>query len=170
VSEDGVPRRAVCPGSFDPITLGHLDVITRAAGLFDEVIVALFANPAKPGRFALQRRLELVGDAVAGLANVRAELAPPGLLVDYCAAVGAQALVKGVRGSADVDYELPMAVMNRQLAGVETVFLAADPALIHVSSSLVKEVAGHGGDVSRFVTPAVLKALSDGPGALPDPG
>jgi pantetheine-phosphate adenylyltransferase len=162
VSDGGTVRRAVCPGSFDPVTLGHVDVITRAAGLFDEVIVALFTNPAKRGRFSPQRRLDLVTDAIAGLPNVRAELAPGGLLVDYCAAVGAQALVKGVRGSADVDYELPMAVMNRHLGGVETVFLAADPGLLHVSSTLVKEVSGHGGDVSPFVTPAVLAALLEG--------
>jgi pantetheine-phosphate adenylyltransferase len=155
-----VVRRAVCPGSFDPITLGHLDVIRRAARLFDEVIVALFDNPAKRGRFDPAARLELVTDAIGGLDGVRVERAPSGLLVDYCRSVGAVAVVKGVRGSADLDYELPMAAMNRHLAEIETVFLAADPALIHVSSSLVKEVAGHGGDVSAFVTPAVLKALS----------
>jgi pantetheine-phosphate adenylyltransferase len=155
-------RRVVCPGSFDPITLGHVDVITRAARLFDEVVVALFVNPAKQGRFAPQRRLELATDAVQGLANVRVELAEGGLLADYCVAVGAEAVVKGVRGSADVDYELPMAAMNRHLGLIETVFLAADPSLIHISSSLVKEVAGHGGDVAPFVTPAVLAALLEG--------
>lgn len=152
-------RRGVCPGSFDPITLGHLDVIKRAAGLFDEVVVALFANPAKRSRFTPEQRLALASDAVAGLPNVRVDAVSGGLLVDYCRSIGAQALIKGVRGSADLDYELPMAVMNRQLAGVETVFLVADPTLVHVSSSLVKEVAGHGGDVSAFVTPAVLTAL-----------
>jgi pantetheine-phosphate adenylyltransferase len=151
--------RVVCPGSFDPITLGHLDVITRAARLFDEVVVAVFANPAKQGRFTPEERVDLAMDAVGGLDNVRVELAPGGLLVDYCRAVGAVGVVKGVRGSADVDYELPMAVMNRHLASVETIFLAADPALVHVSSTLVKEVSGHGGDVSPFVTPAVLEAL-----------
>lgn len=160
-SGTGRVRRVVCPGSFDPITLGHLDVITRASRLFDEVVVALFVNPAKQGRFAPARRLELAVDAVSALPNVRVELAEGGLLADYCVAVGAEAVVKGVRGSADVDYELPMAVMNRHLGMVETVFLAADPALIHVSSSLVKEVAGHGGDVSPFVTPAVLAALRE---------
>ena len=155
-------RRAVCPGSFDPITLGHLDVITRAAGLFDEVVVALFGNPAKQGRFTLEQRLSLATDAISGLPNVRVEAVAGGLLVDYCRSIDAQAVIKGVRGSADLDYELPMAVMNRHLAGVETVFLVADPALVHVSSSLVKEVSGHGGDVSAFVTPAVLAALQSG--------
>jgi pantetheine-phosphate adenylyltransferase len=155
-------RRVVCPGSFDPITRGHLDVITRASRLFDEVVVAVFVNPAKQGRFTPRRRLELAVDAVSGLPNVRVELAETGLLADYCVAAGAEAVVKGVRGSADLDYELPMAAMNRHLGGVETVFLAADPALIHVSSTLVKEVAGHGGDVAPFVTPAVLTALVEG--------
>src|SRR4051794_25501443 len=101
----GTTRRAVCPGSFDPITLGHLDVITRAAGLFDEVLVALFANPAKLGRFTPEQRLALAADATAALPNVRVEAVPGGLLVDYCRSVGAQAVIKGIRGSADVDYE-----------------------------------------------------------------
>lgn len=155
-------RRAVCPGSFDPITRGHVDVIGRAAGLFDEVVVALFANPAKPGRFTPARRRDLAEDALADLPNVRVDLVEGGgLLAEYCRRIGAGAVVKGVRSSADVDYELPMAVMNRHLTGVETVFLAADPALLHVSSSLVAEVAGHGGDVGAWVTPAVLAALKD---------
>ena len=150
--------RAVCPGSFDPVTLGHVDVVTRAAALFDEVVVAVAINPAKQGLFSVDERRELLAGCFADLPGVRVD-AFGGLLVDYCQEQGAAALVKGLRSGTDYAYELPMALMNRHLSGVETVFLAADPAHTYVSSSLVKEVARGGGDVSAFLTPAVHAAL-----------
>ena len=133
------------------MTNGHLDVVRRAATLFDEVVVAVLTNPAKPGMFSLEERLQMLGESVPALPGVRVQSVPEGLLVDFCRSVGAQAVVKGVRSGADFAYELPMALMNRHLTGLETVFLPGDPTLEYVSSSLVKEVAGHGGDVSRLV-------------------
>jgi pantetheine-phosphate adenylyltransferase len=154
-------RRCVCPGSFDPVTNGHLDVIARATTLFDEVVVAVLHNPAKRGTFSVERRLELVAEAlpaeVAG--RVRVEAFADRLLVDVCQEVGAGAIVKGLRGGTDFAYELPMARMNRHLTGVETVFLPGDPSLEHVSSSLVKEVHRYGGDVAGLVPDGVLAAL-----------
>ncbi len=161
--EVGRPRRCVCPGSYDPVTNGHLDVIERASALFDEVVVAVLHNPAKRGTFAVDERVELVESALAeraatvGPVSVRAFAAR--LLVDVCREVGAVAVVKGLRGPADFGYERPMALMNRHLTGVETVFLAGDPALEHVSSSLVKEVAAYGGDVSGLVPERVRARL-----------
>jgi pantetheine-phosphate adenylyltransferase len=161
-------RRCVCPGSFDPVTAGHLDVIGRAAWLFDEVIVAVLQNPAKPGLFTLEERVDLVHAGLGALpesalpeASVLVEGVEGGLLVDYCRRVGAVAVVKGLRGGTDFAYELPMALMNRHLTGLETVFLAGDPKLEHVSSSLVKEVAAQGGDVSGLVPDVVLSALTE---------
>jgi pantetheine-phosphate adenylyltransferase len=157
------PRRCVCPGSYDPVTNGHLDVIARAAALFDEVVVAILHNPAKAGLFAAEERAELVGsalDAQLGAGHrVRVGVWSGRLLVDVCREVGAAAVVKGLRGTGDLGYELPMALMNRHLTGLETVFLAGDPTLEHVSSSLVKEVAAYGGDVSGLVPPQVLDRL-----------
>ena len=150
---------AVCPGSFDPVTSGHVDVVRRAATLFDEVVVAVLANPAKTGLFPIEERVELIRAALDGEHGVRVETVPGGLLVDYCRSVGAAAIVKGVRSGNDYAYELPMARMNRHLTGIETVFLPADPAFEHVSSSLVKEVAGLGGDVAGLVPDAVLPRL-----------
>ncbi len=150
----------VCPGSFDPVTNGHVDVVRRATALFDDVVVAVLVNPAKRGLFSLDERLVLLHDAVAGLDRVRVEVAPGGLLVDYCRSVGAAAVVKGLRSGTDFAYELPMALMNRHLSGLETVFLPGEPAFEHVSSSLVKEVASHGGDVSGLVPDGVLAALT----------
>jgi pantetheine-phosphate adenylyltransferase len=154
-------RRCVCPGSFDPVTSGHLDVIGRAAALFDEVVVAVLRNPGKPGLFTLQERVDLIREALGGLRTVRVEGVEGGLLVDYCREVGAIAVVKGLRGGTDFAYELPMALMNRHLTNLETVFLAGDPKLEHVSSSLVKEVAAYGGDVSGLVPDVVLSALRE---------
>jgi pantetheine-phosphate adenylyltransferase len=161
-------RRCVCPGSFDPVTAGHLDVIGRAASLFDEVIVAVLKNPAKPGLFTLQERVDLVHAGLGSMpesalpeASILVEGVEGGLLVDYCRRVGAVAVVKGLRGGTDFAYELPMALMNRHLTKLETVFLAGDPKLEHVSSSLVKEVAAHGGDVSGLVPDVVLAALTE---------
>lgn len=165
-------RRCVCPGSYDPITNGHLDVVLRSAELFDEVIVAVAVNPAKRGTFAPEQRLELieksldeaVADDGSGViaerrARVRAETTTGQLLVDFCRQVGAVAVVKGLRSETDYAYELPMAQMNRHLTGVETVFLPGAPGLGHVSSSLVKEVFSLGGDISALVPTAVLAAL-----------
>ncbi len=158
-------RRCVCPGSYDPITNGHLDVIGRAAALFDEVVVTVLTNPAKQGTFELPLRLRLIEAALSGLdgavrEQVRIESTSGELLVDHCRRIGAVAVVKGLRSGSDFVYELPMALMNRYLSGLETVFLPGDPALGHVSSSLVKEVALLGGDVGGLVPPAVHEALA----------
>lgn len=153
-------RRCVCPGSYDPVTAGHLDVIRRALGLFDEVVVAVLANPSKAGTFSLDERVGLLRESLGGLERVRVDAVPPGpLLVDYCRSIGAVAVVKGLRSGTDFAYELPMALMNRRLSGLETVFLPGDPGLEHISSSLVKEVAAHGGDVTGMVPDAVLPRL-----------
>lgn len=157
------PRRAVCPGSFDPVTHGHLDVVRRAAALVDEVVVAILHNPAKRGTFAVEERISLVEAALAEggdpPGNVRVEAFANRLLVDVCRDVGAQAIVKGLRGGTDFAYELPMALMNRHLTGVETLFLPGDPRWEHVSSSLVKEVLALRGDVAGLVPDVVLQAL-----------
>ncbi|RKT77458.1 phosphopantetheine adenylyltransferase [Terracoccus luteus] len=152
-------RRCVCPGSYDPVTNGHVDVVTRAAALFDEVVVAILHNPAKQGAFTVPERIGLIEDAVGHLGNVRVGAWADTLVVDVCREVGAGSMVKGLRSGTDYAYELPMAHMNRHLSGVETLFLAADPTLTHVSSSLVKEVVRYGGDVAGLVPDAVLTAL-----------
>ena len=152
-------RTAVCPGSFDPVTNGHVDVVRRAAALFDEVVVAVLGNPAKAGLFTPDERVELIEASLVGVDGVRVEAVPGGLLVDYCRRIGAGAVVKGLRSGTDYAYELPMALMNRHLTGLETVFVPGDPAFVHVSSSLVKEVAGHGGDVAGLVPDVVLPRL-----------
>ncbi len=149
----------VCPGSYDPVTNGHVDVVRRARALFDEVVVAVLSNPAKAGAFTLEERLDMLRASLRDLDGVRVEAVEGGLLVDYCRRVGAVAVVKGLRSGTDFAYELPMALMNRHLTGLETVFLPGDPRLEHVSSSLVKEVASHGGDVSGLVPDAVLPRL-----------
>ncbi len=150
----------MCPGSYDPVTNGHLDVIVRAAALFDDVVVAVLHNPAKTGTFPVARRIELIGQALPpGLSNVRVEAFANRLLVDVCRDLAAGAIVKGLRGGTDFAYELPMALMNRHLTGVETVFLPGNPAYEHVSSSLIKEVHAFGGDVTGLVPDVVLAAL-----------
>ena len=154
-------RRCVCPGSYDPVTLGHADVIERAAALYDEVVVAVLHNPAKGGLFPPEERKALIEEAVAHLGNVRVEVFANRLLVDVCRDADAEAIVKGLRGGTDFAYELPMALMNRHLTGIETVFLPGDPRFEHISSSLIKEVARFGGDVSGLVSEAVLKALAE---------
>jgi pantetheine-phosphate adenylyltransferase len=160
---DAPVRRCVCPGSYDPVTNGALDEIGRATTLFDEVVVAVLHNPAKAGLFAPDERVDLVRNAVVEQlgtdAPVRVRAWAGRLLVDVCREVGAVAVVKGLRGTGDLGYELPMALMNRHLTGVETVFLAGDPLLEHVSSSRVKEVAAYGGDVSGLVPREVLDRL-----------
>ncbi|OFI39645.1 pantetheine-phosphate adenylyltransferase [Arthrobacter sp. SW1] len=155
-------RRAVCPGSFDPIHNGHLEVIARAAGLFDEVIVAVSTNYAKKYRFTLEERMDMARETLASLRGIIVEPMGEGLLAEYCRQRGASAIVKGLRSSSDFDYELPMATMNRQLTGVETVFLPAEAHYIHLSSTLIKEVAQLGGDISEFVPKSVLKRILAG--------
>ncbi len=153
------PRRCVCPGSYDPVTNGHLDVIERAARLFDEVVVAILHNPAKHGTFSVEERTGMLQASLGHLAQVRIGAWADTLVVDVCRQVGAGAMVKGLRGGTDFAYELPMAYMNHHLTGVETLFLPADPRWQHVSSSLVKEVARYGGDVTGLVPEHVLSAL-----------
>ena len=155
------PRRAVCPGSYDPVTSGHLDVIERAAALHDEVVVVVLHNPAKAGTFAVEERIGFVERALGerGVDGVRVEAFAERLLVDVCRELEADVVVKGVRGPSDVTYEWPMALMNRHLTGVETLFLPGDPAFEHVSSSLVKEVARWGGDVTGLLPDEVRDAL-----------
>jgi pantetheine-phosphate adenylyltransferase len=151
-------RRAVCPGSFDPVTNGHVDVINRAAGLYDELVVAVLVNPGKAGLFSVEERMDLLRDAVAGLPNVRVD-SFQGLLVDYCRANDVPVIVKGLRAVSDFEYELQMAQMNRELAGIETLFVPTAPQVGHLSSSLVKQIAQFGGDVSTLVPAAVHKRL-----------
>jgi pantetheine-phosphate adenylyltransferase len=151
-------RRAVCPGSFDPVTHGHLDIIGRTAALFDEVVVAVLVNRSKKGLFEVEERLEMLAEVVAPHPNVRVD-SFDGLLVDYCRAHGVHAIVKGVRAVSDVDYELQMAQMNRRLTGVETVFMPTAPEFGFVASSLVKEVAAYGGDVAHLLPAPVHRRL-----------
>lgn len=158
-------RRCVCPGSYDPITNGHLDVVHRALDLFDEVIIAVVHNPSKQGTFPVPERIELISSALptdlleAG--RLRIDDVPGGLLVDYCTRVGARSVIKGIRGSVDFAYELPMARMNRSLSGLETIFLPADPRVEHISSSLIREVVKHGGDVTGMVPERVRLRLEE---------
>lgn len=149
---------AVCPGSFDPVTLGHLDIIERARALFDEVVVGVARNASKNALLDLDTRRALVADAVAGIPGVSVAIVP-GLLAAFCREVGAVAVVKGLRGGADFDAEHPMALMNRHLTGVETVFVVGDPRLAHIASSMVKDVARHGGEIADLVPPAAEKAV-----------
>jgi pantetheine-phosphate adenylyltransferase len=155
-------RIAVVPGSFDPVTLGHLDVIGRAAGLFDELHVLVVHNPDKSALLPISQRVSLIEQSIveAGLpGNILVTSWSVGLLVDYCTDVGASVLVKGIRSQVDVAYETPMAIVNRNLAGVETVFMLPNPAHAHVSSSLVRQVSALGGDVAPYVPPVVAEYL-----------
>ncbi|MEV1287283.1 pantetheine-phosphate adenylyltransferase [Micromonospora sp. NPDC049679] len=151
-------RRAVCPGSFDPVTNGHLDIIGRASRLFDEVIVGVLINQSKRGLFSVEERIELLREVTASYGNVRVE-AFRGLLVDFCRTQDAAVVVKGLRAVSDFDYELQMAQMNNGLAGVETLFMPTNPLYSFLSSSLVKEVAKWGGDVSAHVPDEVGRIL-----------
>lgn len=151
-------HRCVCPGSFDPVTNGHLDVIERAAGLFDEVVVAVLVNDTKKGLFGLDERLELLREACGHLPGVRI-VSFQGLLVDFAKEHDAPVVVRGLRAVTDFEYELSMSQMNLRLSGLETFFVATNPAYSYLSSSLVKEVASYGGDVSGLVPPVVLQRL-----------
>jgi pantetheine-phosphate adenylyltransferase len=158
-------RIAVVPGSFDPPTLGHLDVIRRAAALYDELHVLVVHNPGKEAMLPIAQRMTLLERSIAddGMAgNIVIGSWAMGLLVDYARDVGAGVLVKGIRSQVDVAYESPMAIVNRHLADIETVFLLPDPAHAMVSSSLVRQVAGLGGDVSPFVPAVVAEFLDTG--------
>jgi len=151
---------AVYPGSFDPFTYGHLDIAIRAAKMFETVHIVVVHNPAKKPRFSAAERIQLIKDVLADKqGNFVVDSFETGLLVDYCKSVSADALVKGVRTNIDLDYELPMAQVNRDLSGIETVFIPADPVHGFVSSSLVKQVADLGGDISKYVPEVVAKAL-----------
>lgn len=150
----------VCPGSFDPVTLGHLDIFRRAAELFDDVIVCVVANPNKQGTFTIDERKAMIEEVCADLPGIRVD-SFYGLLVDYCREQGASAVVKGLRDSTDYDYELPMAHMNRSIAGIDTVFLPTQAGLAFVSSSLCREVTRLGGDVSHLLPDSVARALKD---------
>jgi len=153
---------AVYPGSFDPITFGHIDIATRAAKLFETVHVLVVHNPGKNPKLSLDKRVELVKAVLANQpGNFVVSSLASGLLVDYCKEVKAEALVKGIRTNVDIDYELPMAQVNRDLSGIETVFLPADPAHGFISSSLVKQVASLGGDISKYVPAEVVEALKN---------
>lgn len=154
---------AVVPGSFDPVTLGHLDVIRRAAAIFDEVHVLVVHNPGKSAMLPISERVNLLQQAITEDPSIPSNITiaswSVGLLVDYCTEVGAKVLVKGIRSQIDVAYETPMVLMNRSLAAVETVFLLPEPGHAHVSSSLVRQVAALGGEVSDYVPPAVARYL-----------
>lgn len=154
-----MPRIAICPGSYDPVTLGHVDVIERAAALADEVVAAVLWNPDKSGTFGVEERIRFIENATAHLPGVRVEAYAGRLLVDVARELGASVIVKGLRGETDYSYEQPMAVMNRHLTGIETVFLPGAPSFVQVSSSLVKQVASLGGDVSGLVPDEVRDAL-----------
>jgi pantetheine-phosphate adenylyltransferase len=151
-------KRAVCPGSFDPITFGHLDIIERASEQFDEVIVAVLANRTKASLFTVEERMEMISQTTAKYKNVKVD-SWHGLLVDYCKTNSIQAIVKGLRAVTDFDYELQMAQINLQGTGVETMFMATAPAHSFLSSSIVKELAHFGGDVSSMVPSIVNDAL-----------
>jgi len=155
---------ALCPGTFDPVTNGHLDVVGRAASTFDAVVVAVVENPSKTPLFAVAERIALLEEAVRHLGNVRVG-AFGGLLVDYARAESASVIVKGLRAVSDYEYEIQMAQMNQRIGGIETLFLATSPKWSFLSSSLVKEVARHGGDVEGLVPDVVRKALVDRLGA-----
>lgn len=148
----------MCPGSFDPVTNGHMDIIGRSAGLYDEVIVAVLINETKTGLFTVDERMALLREVAAEYGNVRVE-SFRGLLVDFCQAKDARVVVKGIRAVSDFDYELQMAQMNMGLAGVETLFMPTNPLYSFLSSSLVKEVARWGGDIAPHVPESVRTRL-----------
>lgn len=151
---------ALCPGSFDPVTNGHLDVFRRVAEQFDEVVITVMINKKKQGMFDIDERIEMLRDATADLPNVRVA-SWHGLLVDFAREQGITAIVKGLRDAGDFGYELQMAQMNKKLSGVDTFFIATNPGYSYLSSSLVKEVAAFGGDVTDMLPPLVHKRLLD---------
>jgi pantetheine-phosphate adenylyltransferase len=152
--------KVVCPGSFDPVTNGHLDIIERSSHLFDEVVVAVLVNENKAGLFSIEERIEMLGEATSSLPNITVD-SFQGLLVDFCRDRGIAAIVKGLRAVSDFDYELQMAQMNDRLSGVDTLFIPTSPAYSYLASSLVKEVAKGGGDVTGLVPNHVLARLNE---------
>jgi pantetheine-phosphate adenylyltransferase len=151
-------KKVVCPGSFDPITFGHLDIIQRASSLFDEVIVAVLVNKTKKSLFTVDERMSMISEVTAEFPNVKVA-SWSGLLVDYCQENGIQAIVKGLRAVTDFDYELQMSQMNLQLKGVETLFMSTAPAHSFLSSSLVKEIAAYDGDISGYVPASLVERV-----------
>ena len=151
-------RIGLYPGTFDPVTLGHIDVFERAAAQFDELVIAILVNPSKTGMFTVEERIEMIEESTSHLSNLRVE-AGSGLVVDFARARGLSAIVKGLRTGTDFEYELQMAQMNRHVAGVDTFFVATTPQYSFVSSSLAKEVATLGGDVSALLPAAVNRRL-----------
>ena len=151
-------KRAVCPGSFDPITYGHLDIIERASAQFDEVIVAVGNNRSKEGYFTVEERMKMIAETTAKFGNVKVD-SWKGLLGDYCKANQIDVIIKGLRAMSDFDYELQMAQVNLQGSGVESMFMATSPSHSFLSSSLIKELAHYNGDVSSMVPPVVNQAL-----------
>lgn len=151
-------KRAVCPGSFDPITFGHLDIIKRASAHFDQVVVAVLENRTKSSLFTVAERIEMIRETVKDLPNVIVD-SWSGLLVDYCKSNSITTIVKGLRAVTDFDYELQMAQLNLQASGVETMLMATAPAYSFLSSSIVKELAHYGGDVSTMIPPNVNSAI-----------
>ena len=153
-------KRVVCPGSFDPITFGHLDIIKRASALFDEVIIAVLVNTTKKTLFTVDERLEMIAEVTSQYPNVRVD-SWSGLLVDYCETHDVKAIVKGLRAVTDFDYELQMSQINLQLKGIETLFMATAPAHSFLSSSLVKEIATLGGDVSAYLPASIITRVTE---------
>jgi pantetheine-phosphate adenylyltransferase len=153
-------KRVVCPGSFDPITFGHLDIVERASSIFDEVVIAVMVNKTKQTLFTVEERIEMTKEVTSKFPNVKVD-SWSGLLVDYCKTNDISIIVKGLRAVTDFDYELQMSQINLQLQGVETLFLSTAPAHSFLSSSLVKEIASHGGDVSSYIPATLLERLKD---------
>ena len=151
-------RRAVCPGSFDPVTNGHLDVFARAAKIADEVVIVVAINKNKSGTFSIDERMEMLREVVSPYPNIRVD-SFMGLLVDYCKANDVQAIVKGLRAVTDFDYELQMAQMNYRLTEIETLFVSTNPIYSYLSSSLIKEVATYGGDIDGLLPGSVQERL-----------
>lgn len=151
---------AVCPGSFDPVTLGHVDILERAAAQFDEVVAAVLVNPNKQGMFSVEERIAMIEESTTHLPNLRVE-SGSGLVVDFVRSRGLTAIVKGLRTGTDFEYELQMAQMNKHIAGVDTFFVATTPRYSFVSSSLAKEVASMGGDVSELLPEPVNRRLAE---------
>lgn len=155
-------KLAVYPGSFDPITLGHLDIIERALDVVDRLQVVVVHNPGKQPFFSLQERVQMVTDALIErglLGKVTVDSLESGLLTTYASELGASVLIKGFRTGVDIEYELPMARVNRDLTGIETIFLPSDPANTHISSSLVKQVAALGGEITKYVPASVIRGF-----------
>jgi pantetheine-phosphate adenylyltransferase len=160
MTDPHIVRRALCPGSFDPVTNGHLDIIDRAAELYDELVVAVFVNRTKSSLFTADERREMLTEVTADKPNVRVDMFQ-GLVVDYCRDHQISVIVKGLRAISDFDYELQMAQANRGLAGIETLFMPTNPEYSFLASSLVKEIANWQGDVSALVPPLVYKRLME---------